>query len=278
MKLIFFILLLILVVVGITTTQYVNKNKRYDLKEDGCCVLKNVIDKNEIDKLHSMCVNGDYKQVKENIIQNKEIHDKLHKIISDDYIFQDYIWIIQKSAVHTCHRDNNGDFFNEGQQHPSYTMLLYLEDMDKCLGVIPTSHHSEYSYMVNFTNSVEHLLCKKGDIILFNANLIHVGALNPRHDNIRIQMKLTHKDDIEVLSYYQNFNKVLNKDNTLPNSVLLFQKNMSCMFPYISNLTQGENIKSARGTDNGASIGLAQKIFSYLFYGNSKFYDLPNAF
>jgi hypothetical protein len=131
MKLIFFILLLILVVVGITTTQYVNKNKRYDLKEDGCCVLKNVIDKNEIDKLHSMCVNGDYKQVKENIIQNKEIHDKLHKIISDDYIFQDYIWIIQKSAVHTCHRDNNGDFFNEGQQHPSYTMLLYLEDIFK---------------------------------------------------------------------------------------------------------------------------------------------------
>jgi hypothetical protein len=71
---------------------------------------------------------------------------------------------------------------------------------------------------------------------------------------------------------------VLNKDNTLPNSVLLFQKNMSCMFPYISNLTQGENIKSARGTDNGASVGFAQKIFSYLFYGNSNFYDLPNAF
>jgi len=157
-------------------------------------------------------------------------------------------------------------------------MLLYLENMDKCLGVIPTSHHSEYSYMVNFTNSVEHLLCKKGDIILFNANLIHVGALNPRHDNIRIQMKLTHKDDIPVLSYYQNFNKVLNKDNTLPNSVLLFQKNMSCMFPYLSNLTQGENIKSARGSDNGASVGILQKIFSYLFYGNSKFYDLPNAF
>jgi hypothetical protein len=193
-------------------------------------------------------------------------------------MFQDYIWIIQKSAVHTCHRDNNGDFFNKGQKYPSYTMLLYLEDMEKCLGVIPKSHTNKYSYIVNFNNSVEHLLCEKGDIILFNANLIHVGALNKRHDNIRVQMKLTHKDDVPVLSYYQNFNKVLNKDNTMPDSVLSFQKNISCMFPYISNLTQGENIKSARGTDNGAKVGLGQKIFSYLFYGNSNFYDLPNAF
>lgn len=50
------------------------------------------------------------------------------------------------------------------------------------------------------------------------------------------------------------------------------------MFPYISNLSQTENIKSSRGTDNGAEVGNFQKIFSYIFYGNSNFYDLPNAF
>ena len=91
-------------------------------------------------------------------------------------------------------------------------------------------------------------------------------------------MKLTHKEDIPVLSYYQNFNKVLNKENNIPESVLLFQKNISCMFPYISNLNQKENIKTSRGTDNGIKIGWLQKIFSYLFYGDSNFYDLPNAF
>jgi hypothetical protein len=48
------------------------------------------------------------------------------------------------------------------------------------------------------------------------------------------------------------------------------------MFAGLSNLTQKENIKSARGSDNGATIGLGQRIFSYLFYGNSNFYDLPN--
>lgn len=278
MKTIFFIILGILIVLGITTTQYVNKNRQYNLKRDGCCIIKNVINSNEIKKLHSLCVNGDYKKVKEDIINNTVIQNKIHKMLNKDYIFQDYIFIIQKSAVHTCHRDNNGDFFNEGQKHPSYTMILYLEDMDKCLGVIPATHRNQFSYMVNFTNAVEHLLCKKGDIILFNANLIHVGALNPRHDNIRIQMKLTHKDDIPVLSYFQNFNKVLNNKNNMPDSILSFQKNMSCMFPYLSDLTQDEIKKTARGTDNGASVGIFQKIFSYLFYGNSDFYDLPNAF
>ena len=273
--LLFFIFILICAII---TKQYVHKNQTYHLKKDGCCILKNVLHETENEKLRKLCVDGDYKAVKKYILENPSIQKRIHSILNKQYTFQDYIWIIQKSAVHTCHRDNNGDFFNKGQQYPSYTMLLYLEDMEKCLGVIPKSHKNQYSYIVNFNNSVEHLLCKKGDIILFNANLIHVGALNKRHDNIRVQMKLTHKEDISVLSYYQNFNKVLNKDNTMPESVLSFQKNISCMFPYLSNLTQGENIKSARGTDNGAKVSMGQKLFSYLFYGNSNFYDLPNAF
>lgn len=44
------------------------------------------------------------------------------------------------------------------------------------------------------------------------------------------------------------------------------------------NLTQSENIRTARGSDNGVEVGILQKIFSYLFYGNKDYYDLPNAF
>ena len=50
------------------------------------------------------------------------------------------------------------------------------------------------------------------------------------------------------------------------------------MFPFFSDLTQRENINSSRGSINGIKIPWTQKIFSYLFYGNSDFYDLPNAF
>ena len=150
--------------------------------------------------------------------------------------------------------------------------------MDKCLGVVPESHKDVNSFNYNFGDPVINLPCKKGDVIIFNANLIHVGTINNKDDNLRIQMKVTHKDDIETLKYYQNFNKILNEDNTIPGFMRRIQKKGSCMFPVLSNLTQSENIKTARGSDNGAQIGWSQQMFSYFFYGNKNFYDLPNAF
>jgi len=153
-----------------------------------------------------------------------------------------------------------------------------MEDMDKCLGVIPESHKDKNSYYFNFNDSIKNLLCKKGDVILFNANLVHVGTINKKDDNLRIQLKVTHKDDIPHIAYYQDYNKVLNQDNTLPLYLRKIQKNASCAFPGISNLTQSENIRTARGSDNGINIGISQQIFSYLFYGNKNFYNLPNAF
>ena len=264
--------------------------KKYDLKKDGFIVLKNVLSSEEIEEVKRNCYSNDYYNAKRMLISNNYLLQCIKTNIeennsnnSGNYVFQDYIWIIKKSSVHICHRDNNGDFFNQNQQYPSYTLLVYLEDAEKCLGVIPRSHHDVNSFNVNinmdFNNVdvVQYLPCEKGDAILFNANLIHVGALN-KHDNLRIQMKVSHKDDLEVLSYYEDYNKVLNTENNLPSWLKHTQKNVSCMFPFVSNLTQRENIRSARGSDNGVKIGVFQKIFSYLFYGNSKFYDLPNAF
>jgi hypothetical protein len=50
------------------------------------------------------------------------------------------------------------------------------------------------------------------------------------------------------------------------------------MFPFISNLTQNEIKRTSGGIDSDNKISIAQKIYSYMFYGNSHFYDLPNAF
>ena len=105
-----------------------------------------------------------------------------------------------------------------------------------------------------------------------------MGTINNNPNNLRIQMKISHKDDLDVLSYYQNYNKILNEDNTIPTPIVRAQRNLTCMFSYISNITQNENIKSSRGTKDGAKIGNAQKVFSKVFYGNKDFYDLPNAY
>jgi hypothetical protein len=275
--LIFLFFILYIVIYCLLFKDFIQERK-YDLEKDGVCLFPQVLSSKQIEDLKKACTQGKYKDAKEHLIHDKRLIALLHKTLGEEYQFQDYIWIIQKSSVHTCHRDNNGDFFNKGQKHPSYTLLLYLEDMEKCLGVIPTSHKDVNSFNVNLTNKVETLLCKKGDAILFNANLIHVGTIQSKDDHIRIQMKVTNREDLSTLSYYQDFNKVLKKDNTMPKCLLQFQKNASCMFPYASNLTQSENIQSSRGTDNGETVGTFEKIFSYLFYGNPDFYDLPNAF
>ena len=263
--------------------QTIKNGDRYNLQRDGFCLYKNILTDTEINALKSMCIKKQYKKTKETILSNPKLIALKNAATNDQYVFQDYIWIIQKSSVHTCHRDNNGDFFNENQKHPSYTVLVYLEDMEKCLGVMPESHKDLYANSVNLTDTVKNILCNKGDVIIFNANLIHVGTMNMKNgkssdDNLRIQLKLTHKDDIQNIMYYENFNKVLNQDNTLPWSLKRAQKRMSCMFPGITNLTQQENIRTARGSDNGVDIGLPQQMFSYLFYGNKDFYNLPNAF
>ena len=92
-------------------------------------------------------------------------------------------------------------------------------------------------------------------------------------------MKITHKDDLDALAYYQDFHKILKEDNKMPKNIRVAQKRLSCMFPMISDLTQSENIRTARGTEGGVKdIGLQQRVFSYMFYGNSDYYNLPNAF
>lgn len=277
-----FLIIIFLIVLIFCVNYFIFYNDRSiedgDLERDGFCLCKNVLDNGDIDVLKQLCFSKNYKKSKEIILNNPKMARLKDTVLNKDYVFQDYIWIIQKSTVHTCHRDNNGDFFNASQKHPSYTVLVYLEDMDKCLGVMPGSHKDLYTNSVNVTNTVQNVLCNKGDVIIFNANLVHVGTINKRDDNLRIQLKLTHADDIPALGYYQNFNKVLNKDNTLPWALVRAQKRFSCMFPFMSDLTQGENIRTARGSDNGVDIGLPQQAFSYIFYGNKDFYNLPNAF
>jgi len=252
-------------------------NEKYSLKDDGVYVISNVFDDSDIRKLKDLQCTKSYEQIKEILLHHPKLNAGCKAQIGPEYVFQDYIWMIEKSSVHTCHRDNNGDFFNKNQKYPSYTVIVFMEPMEKCLGVIPRSHLSKNSYNFNYKNNIVHLPCNPGDVIIFNANIIHVGSISQDH-HLRYQLKYTHKDDIPIINYYENYNKILQEENKLPIEIRKIQQNFSCHFPVLSNITQGENIRTARGSENGVQIGVMQKIFSLLFYGNSNYYDLPNAF
>ena len=165
-------------------------------------------------------------------------------VLGKDYLFQDYIFLLKKSQFHTCHRDYNGDLFNPEQKHPSYTIIFYLTNMGKCLDVLPESHLSmDHNY--NLTDYTQTISCKKGDAILFNANLVHNGSLSDTDNNARIQMKISHKSDLETLDFYNDYNKVLDTADTSPTIYKLAQKHITCQFPVISHLAkQFDNNKS----------------------------------
>ena len=248
-----------------------------DLREDGICILRDVFTPVELDELIKDCSTDNYKMAKENIIGNAKLLDILKKKTGEGYVFHDYIFVIKKSAIHTCHRDSNGDMFND-ILNPSYTMILFLEDMDKCLAVIPSSHKDKNSFEYNLKNEVKQVLCKKGDILLFNASIIHAGSLNEgKPDALRIQMKFSHKDDLHLLDYYSNYNKILKEENTNPFYMKKIQQNASCMVTILGD-SNTDVIKNNKNVKNDNDIPIQEKIFAYLFYGKSDYYNLPNAF
>jgi len=270
---VFVVLVLVLVLVLIAGKWDVVDMSPYDLKKDGVCTIKNVFTADEIEYLKSLCEKGAYKEFKDYVSNSYKFRGIIDEYIVDEgYEFQDYILIIKKSSIHTCHRDNNGDFFSKNQKHPSYTIIIYLEDMGKCLGVIPESHSSKYFHGMNIFNNTRELACTRGDVILFNSNLVHVGSIGERDDNLRVQMKISHRDDKETLSFYEDYNKILKEENTVPKSIRQFQKNFTCTFPVFSDMYTDTNTTNVRTTHTSPWV----KLYSYLFYGKADYYDVPD--
>ena len=178
--------------------------------------------------------------------------------------------VIKKSSIHTCHRDSNGSFFNHNLNNKTYTLIIFLEPMKRSLGLIPKSHKSPNHSYINIQNNVISFSSSPGDAILFNSDLLHVGEINEKPNNLRLQFKLCHFSDINKLEYYNNYFKVLNQNNNYPDWVRKIQKNVSCFAPGFSNLAQTQ-IQNESETD---SVSYLNKMFSKILYGNSSFYDL----
>jgi len=234
----------------------------FDLLEDGFQVHRGVLSPSEVESLKRMS----NKSVKDALMTHQGVLEVV-KSLGPGYEFQDYVFILKKSSIHTCHRDANGDLFNKGQMNPSYTMIVFLEGSDNCLEVAPGSHDGR---KLNPEGTVP-VPCRAGDLFLFDANLVHAGAIGP--DRLRVQMKVTHRDDRDTIWYYENYNKVADHDNPLPDAIKGIHQKASCAFPFVADMVQDEVKKSYTG-----EVSDQQKAYSQFFYGNQDFYDLKDAF
>lgn len=230
---------------------------RERLNQDGVVLLNDFLSIENIRQIKNFIKNDEIIKAKQHIIESHR--EPIQNILGKDYEFNDYIFLIKKSQFHTCHRDYNGDFFNQEQQFPSYTIIIYLEDMGKCLDVIHKSHSNKGEFDFNITDYSQTIQCKHGDAILFNSNLIHNGSLNDNENHARIQMKISHKRDMKVLDFYNQYNKVLNSENNTPVAIKHIQKHVSCQFPFVSSyLKQYDNNKS------NSSSSLCSSLFANL--------------
>jgi len=248
------------------TKTIITNNDKYNLDDHGFIVIKSILNNDDINIINNLWNQKDYKKLKEYINSHNNIKNKiLNKM--PGYIFQDYIFLIEKSKINTCHRDGNSKSYNITQKYPSYTILFYIDEMEYNLDVIPGSH-KETTMDLYITDTSKSIQCNKGDAILFNAAIVHSGSFNKKKDHKRIQMKISHKDDIPSLQFYEKYNKILNKENTKNEYISKFEKYISCQYPFIGDLFNAE-IKA----DN---VSYLKKIYSKIFYNNENYYKLPN--
>lgn len=259
--LLWFLLLFIIVSIVFRLAKKDFTKKSSMLHHHGFQVIDCLSD-NDVIYLRSLWDANNTKQIKKFLHEHPNVIKQVQTLLGSSYVFQDYVLMIEKSRIHTCHRDLNAHQFNSGQKHPSYTIIFYLEDMDRCLDVIPKSDQSQLG--VYLTDETKSIRCTPGNAILFSAGLIHAGSMNEKPNNKRIQMKLTHKDDIKTIGFFQNYNKKLDNDNNSSEVFTSFQKHMSCQVPIVSDLFKSSATKPF------------EKAFSSIMYGNENFYDLKD--
>ena len=215
------IILLMLFIIYYINKSFTRKNKSY--------IRFKILDEIDRNIILRMINDGDYESIKKYIRSNLNINRKIKELLGNKYEFQDYIYTIEKSKISTCHRDENGQFFNKNLKNPSYTIIFYLEPSKACLDVIEGSH--KHNLPVYITNPTSTIKCEPGDAILFNSDTIHKGS-----DNVntkRVQMKIHHIDD-EFIEDYSNYNKKLKPKSSIWDGLSF----LTCRFPIIGDLTK----------------------------------------
>jgi hypothetical protein len=234
--------------------------------DPGYLIINNFLDKPTVNNIMKNWNIKNYKAIKEYFLTNQTVRDKIRQIFGDEYILINYCYLIENSAIHTYHRDyTSSQNYNE-LEHPSYTMILYLDKSDTGLNVIPGSHiDNNLCYLIDRSKKLKF---NPGDSIIFDADILHAGtAIDKLESRHCIQFKIIHKDDIKKMPWLLDFNVLINKPNDKDFTLKLIEAELTKRIPCFMDLTNG-TIKTAFSEEKS----FLQKIFSWLLFSNEDFY------
>jgi ectoine hydroxylase-related dioxygenase (phytanoyl-CoA dioxygenase family) len=224
--------------------------------------LKNCFTDGEITYLKQILALDEREKAGEYIRKSQRVQQYISDVLGPDYVFQDdYVFVINNTRIGACHRDDNGSFITGGK-YATYTIIFFFEDMDTgCLDVIHGSHVDPYTKSVNVTDMSQHVICKPGDAILFDSDLVHSGTKNKNQNTLRVQLKIKHVDDDVIVDKLVNYNKKLTKKSTTDSTMGKLNGFLTCQFPVLSDLFRFVP------PDNPGF-----KVFNYLAYGHSDYF------
>ena len=158
---------------------------KYTLEIDGICIL----------------YNPEYILPSQSFLSQSLSQDILAKL-PPGYMFIDYIYKIQNSALSTFHRDVTSSQYIHKTKYPVYTAILYNYS-GELLSFCPGSNKSYPFVWSRITN----MHGKTGTVFLFDCDILHAGCDNNCIIKREVlQYKICHKDDLEKLQELSQIN------------------------------------------------------------------------
>jgi hypothetical protein len=235
---------------------------------NGYTIIPNFIPKNDVQEVIRDWDNKDYSSVKEYFLnpgKNIQIRNNINRLLGSDYELIDYVYFIENSAIHTYHRDLTSSKSHNNLQHPSYTMILYLDESDTGLNVVPGSHIDACGiYLIDKSKK---LSFKAGTALIFDADLLHAGTASETVKRRVIQFKIIHKDDIVKMPHLQQFHVLIDKQNNKPLYIKHVETALTRHFPFAQDLFK-ETIKTSFDEEKTPT----QELISSLIFSNKDFY------
>jgi hypothetical protein len=195
----------------------------------------------------------------------QKLFNEILKKLPNDYHFLDYEYKIINSTIYTFHRDVTSSQNYQKLLYPSYTVIFYFTDNtnDKLISICPNSNKQKFYISDPIT------ICGRkcgGRAILFNADMVHAGAINETSERTAFQYKICHKDDINKLKHLNG--QYIEKKSEIRTFTLLDKIIASFSHKTISIFdTELGNI-TVRKTNN-KFINTISKLINLDFYINS---------